>query len=87
MLKVQKVFDKEKTEVKVLQTEMAHSDNRKGKKKETKEMLKQRVNLVRKKLKGQIKDADEQLEKNLNELKRINVQNKNRSGIWSKFLK
>lgn len=36
--------------------------------KETKEMLKQRVNLVRKKLKGQGKDAGEQLEKNLNEV-------------------
>lgn len=32
LLKVQKVFDKEKTEVKVLQTEMAHSDNWKGSK-------------------------------------------------------
>lgn len=50
-------------------------------------MRKQRVNLAKKKLKGQEKDADEQLEKNLNELKRINVQDKNRSGIWSKFLK
>lgn len=41
---------------------------RKRQEKETKEMLKQRVNLVRKKLKGQGKDAGEQLEKNLNEL-------------------
>lgn len=33
LLKVQKVFDKEKTDVKALQTEMAYSDNRIGKKK------------------------------------------------------
>lgn len=68
MLKVQKVFDKEKTEVMVLHGALKQP---KRQEKEAKEMLQQRVNLVRKKLKGQEKDADEQLEKKPKHLNQV----------------